>query len=66
MGFNAKDRAYEFAGTKTEQIRQIGNAVSVRKMQACVAAIMADAAPKRAARPAEGDEDAVEVGSAAA
>lgn len=37
----------EFAGTKTEQIKQIGNAVSVRKMRACVAAIMADAAPKR-------------------
>lgn len=45
MGFNGDDAEYEFAGTKTEKIKQIGNAVSVRKMQACVAAIMADAAP---------------------
>ncbi|WP_421849784.1 DNA cytosine methyltransferase [Oricola sp.] len=45
MGFNDEDRAYEFAGTKTEQIKQIGNAVSVAKMKACVSAIMADAAP---------------------
>ena len=41
MGFDA----YEFTGTKTEQIKQIGNAVSVAKMKACVSAIMADAAP---------------------
>lgn len=41
MGFDA----YEFTGTKTEQIKQIGNAVSVAKMKACVGAIMADAAP---------------------
>lgn len=47
MGFNAEGRAYEFCGTKTEKIRQIGNAVSVAKMKACVAAIMADAAPKK-------------------
>lgn len=45
MGFNTEDARYEFTGTKTEQIKQIGNAVSVRKMKACVAAIMADAAP---------------------
>jgi DNA (cytosine-5)-methyltransferase 1 len=49
MGFNDADQAYEFAGTKTEKIKQIGNAVSVAKMKACVAAIMADAAPKAAA-----------------
>lgn len=48
MGFTTEDETYEFAGTKTEQVKQIGNAVSVRKMQACVGAIMADAAPKRA------------------
>ena len=48
MGFNEEDRAYEFAGTKTDQIKQIGNAVSVAKMKACVGAIMADAAPGRA------------------
>jgi DNA (cytosine-5)-methyltransferase 1 len=43
MGFNDDEAAYEFAGTKTEQIKQIGNAVSVAKMKACVGAIMADA-----------------------
>lgn len=42
-------------GTKTEKIKQIGNAVSVAKMKACVAAIMADAAPAR--RPAKAAEE---------
>jgi DNA (cytosine-5)-methyltransferase 1 len=51
MGFTSEDQAYQFAGTKTEQIKQIGNAVSVAKMKACVGAIMADAAPKRKAKP---------------
>lgn len=46
MGFNTEDALYEFAGTKTEQVKQIGNAVSVRKMTACVTAIMQDATPK--------------------
>lgn len=46
MGFTTDDFTYEFAGTKTEQIKQIGNAVSVAKMKACVGSIMADAAPK--------------------
>lgn len=46
MGFNTEEQEYEFAGTKTEKIKQIGNAVSVSKMKACVGAIMADAAPK--------------------
>ncbi|MGF3022712.1 DNA cytosine methyltransferase [Methylobacterium aquaticum] len=49
MGFNTDEARYEFTGTKTEQIKQIGNAVSVAKMKACVSAIMADAAPVRAA-----------------
>ncbi|MFG1417194.1 DNA cytosine methyltransferase [Xanthobacter sp. V0B-10] len=49
MGFIGEDATYEFAGTKTEQIKQIGNAVSVAKMKACVGAIMADAAPKQRA-----------------
>ncbi|MER9768949.1 DNA cytosine methyltransferase [Mesorhizobium sp. M0189] len=49
MGFTTADATYEFAGTKTEKIKQIGNAVSVAKMKACVGAIMADAAPKRRA-----------------
>lgn len=47
MGFNSEEADYEFAGTKTEKIKQIGNAVSVAKMKACVLAIMADAAPAR-------------------
>ncbi|MCS0503606.1 DNA cytosine methyltransferase [Ancylobacter mangrovi] len=45
MGFDSEEAAYKFAGTKTEQIKQIGNAVSVAKMRACVGALMADAAP---------------------
>jgi DNA (cytosine-5)-methyltransferase 1 len=44
MGFTTEDQSYEFAGTKTEQIKQIGNAVSVAMMKAEVKAIMADAA----------------------
>lgn len=52
MGFDAEDQRYEFAGTKTDQVKQIGNAVSVRKMRACVAAIMADDAPA-SARPVD-------------
>ena len=44
MGFDSDDAVYEFAGTKTEKIKQIGNAVSVAKMKACVGALMADAA----------------------
>lgn len=47
MGFNTEEAEYEFAGTKTEKIKQIGNAVSVRKMQACVSTLCADAAPKQ-------------------
>jgi DNA (cytosine-5)-methyltransferase 1 len=49
MGFDTEEAAYEFAGNKTEQIKQIGNAVSVAKMKACVGAIMADAAAPQAA-----------------
>jgi DNA (cytosine-5)-methyltransferase 1 len=45
-GSNDSEQEYEFAGTKTEKIKQIGNAVSVAKMKACVSAIMADAATK--------------------
>jgi DNA (cytosine-5)-methyltransferase 1 len=52
MGFTGDDQEYEFSGTKTDQIKQIGNAVSVAKMKACVGALMADAAPRRAAKPA--------------
>lgn len=48
MGFEGEDSKYEFAGTKTEQIKQIGNAVSVAMMKAEVKAIMADAVRARA------------------
>lgn len=46
MGFNRDEFRYEFAGNKTEQIKQIGNAVQVDMMEAEVKAIMADAARK--------------------
>lgn len=49
---------YKFAGTKTEKVKQIGNAVSVKKMRACVAAIMADAVPKRRTQPQEPRKEA--------
>ena len=52
MGFTDEDQDYEFAGNKTEKIKQIGNAVSVRKMKACVSAIMADDDAEHAAYPA--------------
>lgn len=55
MGFTDEEYAYEFAGTKTEQVKQIGNAVSVAKMKACVGALCADAAPKKKAMPARAD-----------
>ncbi|HEX5264425.1 MAG TPA: DNA cytosine methyltransferase, partial [Phenylobacterium sp.] len=58
MGFTSEDQAYEFAGTKTDQIKQIGNAVSVAKMKACVGAIMADAVPKRRPAPRVAREEA--------
>ena len=51
MGFDADGRHYTFVGTKTEQIKQIGNAVSVRKMKAYVMALMADAVPRRRTAP---------------
>ncbi|TIN87543.1 MAG: DNA cytosine methyltransferase [Mesorhizobium sp.] len=51
MGFTSDEATYEFAGTKTEQIKQIGNAVSVAMMKAEVRAFMADAAPKREPAP---------------
>ncbi len=60
MGFNNEEMTYEFAGTKTEKIKQIGNAVSVAKMKACVGAIMADAAPKPKAKPVEEFMEAAE------
>jgi len=57
MGFNTEEATYEFAGTKTEKIKQIGNAVSVAKMKACVGAIMADAAPKAGRSTANDNEE---------
>jgi DNA (cytosine-5)-methyltransferase 1 len=52
MGFNQDEVRYEFAGNKTEQIKQIGNAVSVEMMEAEVLALMAGAVPKKKATPA--------------
>jgi DNA (cytosine-5)-methyltransferase 1 len=49
MGFDGDDTAYEFTGTKTERVKQIGNAVSVAMMRAEVKAIMADAISTAAA-----------------
>lgn len=40
MGFDAEDQKYEFAGTKTDVIRQIGNAVPVATAAALVRALM--------------------------
>ena len=45
MGFNSADASYEFAGTKTDKIKQIGNAVSVELMEAEVKAFAADDVP---------------------
>jgi len=59
MGFHTKESRYEFAGTKTQQVKQIGNAVSVEKMEACVGALLADAAPRpKATRDASFQEAA--------
>lgn len=54
MGFSDEDQAYEFAGTKEEITRQIGNAVPVRTSSALVGAIFAGhrARARKAALPA--------------
>ncbi len=53
MGFNDEDATYAFSGNKTEQIKQIGNAVSVRQSKALVKAMLADSAePSKAERAA--------------
>jgi DNA (cytosine-5)-methyltransferase 1 len=44
MGFTTDEATYEFAGTKTEQVKQIGNAVSVAMMKAEVRAFFAGTA----------------------
>jgi DNA (cytosine-5)-methyltransferase 1 len=44
MGFTSDEARYVFAGNKTEQVKQIGNAVEVRTMRALVRAVMADEA----------------------
>ncbi len=41
MGFTSEEAAYEFAGTKTDIIRQIGNAVPVNTAAALVGALVA-------------------------
>jgi DNA (cytosine-5)-methyltransferase 1 len=40
MGFASEELDYEFAGNKTQKVKQIGNAVPVRLMKACVTAVM--------------------------
>ena len=52
MGFIGDDQQYEFAGTKTQIIKQIGNAVSVAKMEACATAILSDLAGSGVRMPA--------------
>lgn len=44
MGFDSDEAAYEFAGTKTEKIKQIGNAVPVNTACALIRATLSDAA----------------------
>lgn len=44
MGFDRDEARYEFAGNKTEQIKQIGNAVPVEMMEAEVGAFFVDEA----------------------
>jgi DNA (cytosine-5)-methyltransferase 1 len=44
MSFSDADSDYEFAGTKTEITKQIGNAVPVRTARALVAAALWDVA----------------------
>ncbi|MBS0332041.1 MAG: DNA cytosine methyltransferase, partial [Proteobacteria bacterium] len=51
MGLSNAQRTYKFVGTKTQVIKQIGNAVSVEMMDAEVEAICSDAAPRRPAQP---------------
>ena len=41
MGFTAEDQEYEFTGTKTDVIKQIGNSVPVHTAEALVGALMA-------------------------
>lgn len=42
MGFSGQEVSYEFVGTKTDAIRQIGNAVPVNTAAALVGALMSD------------------------
>ena len=51
MGFTDEETTYEFAGTKTEKIKQIGNAVPVNTASALVKAVMNDVAMKRREQP---------------
>lgn len=61
MSFDALGRPYDFAGTKADVIRQIGNAVPVRGARALVAAMLHDLTPAQRTRP----DDSVPVEAAA-
>lgn len=52
MGLNRDGVRYQFTGTKTEQVKQIGNAVEHYLMKAEIKALMADAKPGKARRQA--------------
>jgi|GEM_PF-290785 len=62
MGFSDEEQTYEFAGSKTDMIKQIGNAVSVKKMKACVRSMFSDVAKTEPANLAalQGFQEAAE------
>lgn len=57
MSFIDDEHDYKFAGTKTDQIKQIGNAVEIRKLKACIKSIMGDAVPRQRTSKAKADTD---------
>jgi DNA (cytosine-5)-methyltransferase 1 len=51
MGFDTDEARYEFAGTKTDVIKQIGNAVPVNTASALVRALMRTPQPRKGGAP---------------